>query len=87
MVYAINAVVIAIVTQFWKISVHMTMLSSIATVVVILFGIKFWWLYLFLIPLAWARIHRHRHTIWQAVTGSLVAFVLTALVFWLFGYL
>lgn len=86
-VYAANSLVMAVVTQFWKISVHTAMFSSIATITVILFGARFWWLYLLLIPLAWSRIHRKRHTIWQAIVGAVVAFILTALTFWLFGYL
>lgn len=85
--YAVNALGIALITQFWKISIHTALFSSVVTVAIILFGPHLWWLYLFLIPLSWSRIHRHRHTIWQAVAGSLVAFVLTAAVFWAFGYL
>lgn len=86
-VYAINALGIAIITQFWKISVHMSTISSIATMAVILFGVQFWWLYLLLVPLAWSRIFRHRHTIWQTVVGAMLTFVLTALGFWYYGYL
>ena len=85
--YAVNVAGVAILTQFWKISVHTALFSALATISVILFGIHLWWLYLVLIPLSWARIHRRRHTIWQAVAGSLIAFVLTAATFWFFGYL
>lgn len=84
--YAINAMVVAIVTLFWKISIHTALFSAVATIAVIVFGSAFWWLYLILLPLGWSRIHRHRHTILQAVAGALLAFVLTAAVFWLFGY-
>lgn len=85
--YAVNVIGIAIITQFWKVSIHTALYSAIVTIVVILFGVQFWWLYLILIPLAWSRIYRKRHTIWQAVAGSLIAFVLTAAVFWFYGYL
>lgn len=85
--YAVNVVFVALITQVWKISIHTALYSAVATISVILFGAGFWWLYLMLIPLAWSRIHRRRHTIWQAVAGSLIAFVLTAAVFWVFGYL
>ena len=85
--YAVNVVGVALLTQVWKVSIHTALYSAIATTAVILFGTQLWWLYLILIPLAWSRIHRHRHTIWQAVAGSLIAFVLTAAVFWIFGYL
>ncbi len=86
-VYAVNVTATALLTQVWKISIHTALFSSVATIAVILFITKFWWLYLILIPLSWSRIHRRRHTIWQAVLGSVIAFVLTAATFWLFGYL
>lgn len=86
-IYAVNTAVIAIITQFWKISVHTGMFASIATITVIIFGAQFWWLYLFLIPLSWARVFRRRHTIWQAVAGAILAFWLTLGTFWVFGYL
>src|SRR3990172_692141 len=86
-VYAVNVIAVALITQFWKVSIHTALFSAVATISVILFGVHFWWLYLIIIPLAWARIHRQRHTIWQAVAGSLIAFVLTAATFWIFGYL
>lgn len=85
--YAVNVIGTALLTQVWKISIHTALFSAVSTITVILFGVQLWWLYLILIPLAWARIHRHRHTIWQAVAGSLIAFVLTSATFWIFGYL
>ncbi len=85
--YAINALAVALVTQFWKISVHTALFSAIATIVAIVFGTSYWWLYLILIPLSWSRIHRHRHTILQVVAGALLAFVLTTATFFVFGYL
>ena len=85
--YAVNAVAIALITWFWKISVHAALYSSVVTVIVILFGPQFAWAFLLLIPLAWARIYRHRHTLSQVIGGAILTFVLTALVFWLFGYI
>lgn len=85
-VYAVNTLAIAIITQFWKISVHTAMFSSICTMTLIIFGPQFWWMYLGLVPLSWARVYRRRHTIWQAITGAMVAFIFTAATFWAFGY-
>lgn len=85
-VYTINTLAVAFITQFWKISIHTALFSAVVTVAVILFGTGWAWFYLILIPLSWSRLHRRRHTIWQAVAGSLLAFVLTAAVFWVFGY-
>ena len=86
-VYALNTVMVAILTLFWKVSVHTALFSAVITVVTILFGIQYGWFYLLLVPLCWSRIYRHRHTLNQVVGGALIAFVLTALVFWFFGYL
>jgi len=86
-VYAINTLAIGLITQWWKISVHTGMFASIATVSVIIFGAQFWWLYLFLIPLIWARVYRRRHTIWQATAGAFLVSFLTLATFWAFGYL
>lgn len=86
-VYAVNTVVIALITIYWKISVHTAIFSAITTMLIVIFGTQFGYLYLFLIPLAWSRIHRHRHTVAQVTAGSLMAFLLTASVFWLYGYL
>jgi membrane-associated phospholipid phosphatase len=62
------------------------MYSALSTIAIILFGIKFWWLYLLLLPLGWARVYRRRHTLWQVVAGALLAFFLSIIIFWFFGY-
>jgi len=85
-VYTINTLAVAFITQFWKISIHTALFSAVVTVAVILFGPTWAWFYLILIPLSWSRIHRRRHTIWQATAGAMLAFILTAAVFWIFGY-
>ena len=85
--YAVNAMVVAAITQFWKISIHTALLSSVVTIAVILFGLPYAWFYLFLIPLIWSRIHRRRHTIWQTVAGAMIAFIITTIIFWIFGYI
>ena len=86
-VYAVNAVAVGLLTLFWKVSIHTALYSAVITVIVILFGIPYAWLYLILIPLSWSRIYRHRHTLNQVVGGAIIAFVLTSIVFWLFGYI
>ena len=85
--YAVNALAIGLLTIFWKVSIHTALYSSIVTVLVILLGAPYAWLYLVLIPLGWSRIYRNRHTFEQVIGGSLLAFVLTSLVFWVFGYI
>lgn len=86
-IYSLNSIIIAVITFFWKISIHTAMYASIVTMAWILFGGKIYLLYLLLIPLIWSRVHRKRHTLGQAVFGSLLASAITALIFWLFGYI
>ena len=86
-VYAVNAVAVGLLTLVWKISIHTAFYSAIITVIVILFGIPYGWLYLILIPLCWSRIYRHRHSLNQVLGGAMIAFILTSIVFWLFGYI
>lgn len=85
--YAVNSSAIAILTTYWKVSVHTALFAAVATVIVILFGVEWVWMYLLIIPLAWSRIYRQKHTLNQVIGGSIIAFVLTSLVFWAFGYL
>lgn len=85
--YAVNAITVALLTLFWKVSIHTALYSSVITVLVILLGAWYGWLYLLLIPLAWSRIYRHRHSVAQVVGGAIIAFVSTSLVFWIFGYI
>lgn len=84
--YAVNALAVAFVTQYWKISIHMALLTSVITVAMIIFGPIYAWFYFLLIPLAWSRVHRKRHTILQAAAGAALAFIITGLVFWGYGY-
>lgn len=86
-VYAVNAVSVGLLTLVWKVSIHTALYSAIVTVIVILFGIPYAWLYLILVPLAWSRIYRHRHSLNQVIGGAIIAFVLTSIIFWLFGYI
>jgi membrane-associated phospholipid phosphatase len=86
-IYAVNSVVLAAITQKWKISMHTGMFASIATITVVIFGLNFWWLYLTLLPLAWSRIYRKRHTILQTIFGALVTAILTLIIFHIFHYI
>jgi hypothetical protein len=85
--FSVNAIAVAIITQYWKISIHMAVFASVSTVVSVLYGPKFIWLYIVLIPLAWSRIHRKRHNLMQVSAGALLSFILTAAVFWACGYI
>lgn len=86
-VYAVNASVVALLTLYWKVSIHAVMLSSIVTIAVVLFGVQYAWLYLILVLICWARVYRRRHSVRQVVGGALISFIFTSIVFWLFGYI
>jgi hypothetical protein len=76
---SVNGLVITAITAFTKISVHVSVLS--ATVLGAIFfhpDLNPWWL-LWLIPaLIWARQKRGRHTVWQGISGAVVASIVTA---------
>jgi len=84
--YALNAVIICLITWQWKISIHSAFFTASVLIVMLLFGSKFWSLFLFWIPLAWARIHRRKHTAEQVLAGAVVAVLVTFVVFHFFGY-
>jgi len=89
-VYALSGLVVtvatALITLFWKISYHTTVTTSVVTALAILGGLHFAWLFLFIIPVGWSRVALKKHTPWQVVGGAVVAFLLTYMVFSLFGY-
>ncbi len=85
--YSTIAIVVALITLYWKISIHTAVFSSVATVLFILYGTAYWWLFLVIIPLAWSRVYRKHHTVLQTAAGAVLAFSLTTAVFLAFGYL
>lgn len=79
-------VIIIFVTVFWKISLHALTYSSAVTLLVYLFNPLAAILYVFLLPIGWARIYRKRHTLLQVVAGSLVGIIVVLAIFLLFNY-
>jgi membrane-associated phospholipid phosphatase len=86
MIYTANVIVTAIITWKWKISIHATFLVSSVLIIMFFWGAKFWPLFFLLIPVAWARIYRKRHTPMQILVGAVLSFIVTYLVFHYFGY-
>lgn len=60
-----------IVTLVWKISLHAASLTAMITLMVLFRDPQFAWLYLLILPVAWARLFLHQHTPAQIVAGSL----------------
>lgn len=59
----------SLITALYKISIHMIGITSLVTVLLILYGISIWPIILFIPLVAWSRSTLHRHTIWQMILG------------------
>ena len=75
-----------VLTLFWKVSMHMLVDTTVVIILNFLFA-GFWWLYLLLPIIAWARWQRKKHTISQLMGGFLLSLVVVLSSFRLFGYL
>ena len=84
--YALNTIVLFIITLYWKISIHSALFANLIFICIVLFGDKYWPLFFLWVPLAWARVHRKRHTPEQVLSGALIAICVTAIVLYCFGY-
>lgn len=83
--FLILAAVFTLITFRWKISIH-TGVSSAATVFLsFLFGWNWLWLYLIVGIIAWARIVMKKHTLAQAVAGTVVSAGIISLGFKVLG--
>ena len=84
-VYATLGIFTITITNFWKISMHMIGVSGFATLLVFVFGPGAWWTFLSLPLVAWARLHRKKHTPAQLVAGALLGAGITAGILLLLG--
>lgn len=74
------------ITLYWKISFHTAVTTSVITAIVILGGWVFAPMYLLVLVIAWARVRLKKHTLWQVIGGTLLAFAITVIIFYLFGF-
>jgi hypothetical protein len=82
--YFCLAIVIFTISSFWKISMHMAGVGGFSTALVFVFGGTALWAVLSLPLVAWARLHRRKHTPAQLVAGAAAGALVTVLVFgWL----
>jgi hypothetical protein len=78
-----NGVVLSWITSFWKISMHVAVLSATVIAALILIpNVEVWRLAWMIPALIWARATRGRHSVWQGLMGCAVAGFLTAAVFY-----
>jgi hypothetical protein len=70
------------ITTFWKISMHVAVLSSVVVACTVMIRVLDFWQAAWLIPaLMWARWMRGRHTVWQGLAGCLISCALTVAAF------
>lgn len=72
LIYWLLGVLFFAITLAWKVSVHAGVNAAFVTFVVMVGGTSFAWLYLFLLPVGWARVVGHHHTIGEFVAGAIL---------------
>lgn len=75
---------LTIVTFVWKISLHAATLTAAVSLLVVFRGPEFSILYLFIIPVAWARLTLKQHSRAQLTAGALVGAAITFMAVLLF---
>jgi len=81
MTYLCLATVMFIISIFWKISMHMAGVGGFATALVFVFGAPALWAFLSLPLVAWARLHRRKHTPAQLAAGAIAGIAVVLYVF------
>lgn len=75
---------VALITRFWKISLHMLGVGTVITAILLIKGVGFWPVSLLIPLVVWARLRLRRHTPLQLLGGLLVGFTITVGVFWVY---
>lgn len=83
--YFCLAITMLTISRFWKISLHMAGVGGFSTALLYVFGIPMLWVFLSLPLVAWARLHRRKHTLAQLVIGAIAGILVTILTFGLIG--
>lgn len=76
----INGLVLTLITQVWKISFHSGVAAGCMTGLATIISSQFVYLFILLPFIAWARVHRKRHTFLQTVIAAPIAIANTAVV-------
>lgn len=70
-------VLLSIVTFVWKISLHASTYMAAVSLIIVFRGYEFAWLYLAILPIAWARFTLKQHTLAQVIAGALSGVLIT----------
>lgn len=85
-VAGLSAILIFMCINFlWKISLHTAFIAASVTVMIVSYGASGAVTAVLLPPIVWARVELEYHSITQAVAGALLAALVIAVVFYLFG--
>ncbi len=84
-VMLLNGIIFFLITLFWKISMHASILAGVLVSLIVLINRWFALGFLIIPLLMWARIHRHRHSFYQGLVATILAAIGTFLVFKAFG--
>lgn len=76
-----------IITSFWKISWHSTMITFFTAMLVIIYKWKVWPVTVLFILIVWSRLILKRHNIWQLLGGVTLSIIVMLGVFAYFGLL
>ncbi|MGB7540249.1 MAG: hypothetical protein WBM17_17035 [Anaerolineales bacterium] len=79
--YLCLAVTMLTISSFWKISLHMAGVGGFSTALLFVFGLPALLAFLSLPLVAWARLHRRKHTPAQLAAGAIAGTLITSLVF------
>ncbi len=86
-VLALNGMILTWITSFWKISMHVAVLTATVTAALMVMPEVQAPPLLVLVPaLMWARVTRGRHTLWQGLAGASLSAFITGLCFFSLRY-
>ncbi|RLI09834.1 hypothetical protein DRO42_03195 [Candidatus Bathyarchaeota archaeon] len=75
--YAVNSLILLVITTVWKISIHASGVTGPVTALVFELGARMAPLFLLALPVAWARIELKAHNLKQVAAGALLTSWLT----------
>lgn len=73
------AIVVVLISHFWKISLHSMGMAGPATALIYVFGIPGIVFSLIVPPVMWSRVYLKKHTISQVIAGACLGFLLVTL--------
>ena len=77
----LGVLVISVVNNWIKVSIHTATVSAFTLSLVILFGYNFLPILILIPVMAWARVKIKKHTILEAISGGFLGIILTIIVY------